>query len=480
MLPTKNVFGHKDAILYYNVLKKNLLLISKPSTGFVEKYTLLALWNMSEVKSFGSSRSKLVIQTNKLSGLGTSHLSFQTPMARRIVHLMQNKCEEECSCCSKPHPFSQMANSQSESSYGSGSDSDDEISVVKVELRSKSLQRLHSISDDFDTPRNGRKTPEPSSSNKILKKAATIDRFSNKQDVSENKKDDTILNSFLFAPNKMNKFYSDGVLPRNSTIPRVNTTRPSLPELENTYEEIKTESKVSLYEEIPDDLRKVPASPASSTPSTPSNYRNSWNGQQGKKQATSKTLHTSYSEDSRDTLVYEAMRRQGQFVTSPPPKVQQKEEEDSYVCMHSLTSRQSLSLKPTASDSRLTAKHNSDIPLYVNNTRSVSPIITYANLTDVWDTGKLAYAEISSDISLGPKSRSCSASPELTSYAQIDHNLTEALRVTSIQRKPVCRTQTLNTMEPKKTQNKKWLTKLTAKKLCTLTQKENSTNLLSH
>lgn len=476
VLPTQNLFGHKDAILYYNTIKKNLLLISKPSINVAEKCSLLAMWNMSEVKSFGSSRSKLVIQTNKSCSLGTSHLSFQTPMARRIVHLMQNKCEEECSCCSKPHPFSQMAGS--ESSNGSSSESDDEVSVVKVEVRSRSLQRLHSISSsEMDSvPRSGRKTPEPSSGNKILKKAATIDRFSTKQpNVIDNKKDD-VLNSFLFVPNKassnrMNKVYSDGILPRTSTMPRA--TRPSLPELENTYEEIKprAQSKNSLYEEIPDDLKKVSSS---STPSTPNGYRNSWSSQQGKdheaiQRTYSKTLHTSYSEGTQDThTVYEAMARQEELVgrqnSYPSPQTQQQEE-DSYVCMHSLTSQRSFSLKPITSDSQLMVKQNSSIPMYINNNRSGSPT-TYANLTDVCDTrstGSLAYAEISS--TTGPKSRSCSASPDpATSYAEIDHHLTEALRVTSIQRQPLCRAQTLDTADHKKAQNKKWLTKLTSKK----------------
>ena len=480
VLPNQNSFGHKDAILYYNSVTKNLLLISKPSIKAVEKCSLLALLNMSEVKSFGSSRSKLVIQTKKSCSLGTSHLSFQTPMARRIVHLMQNKCEEECSCCSKPHPFSQMASSQSESSNGSSSESDDEVSIVKVELRSRSLQRLHSINGELDSPpRNGRKTPEPSFSNKIMKKAATLDsRSFSKPDVIDSKKDDTILNSFLFVPNKMNHFNSDGILQRNGTIPRVKAVRPSMPELENTYEEIKPRSKNnSLYEEIPDDLKKVSSNPVvSSAPPTPS-FRNSWSGQQGKQQQShetvhrtySKTLHKSFSEDTQDALVYEAMSRQEQLAArqnsylSPQP---QQQEEDSYVCMHSLTNRQSLSLKPIASDSQLTIKQNSSIPMYINSNRSDSPI-TYANLTDVGDigsTGNLAYAEISSTMPIGSKSRSCSASPDPTSYAEIDHNLTEALRVTSIQRQPLCRSQTLDTAEHKKTQNKKWLTKLTAKK----------------
>ena len=479
VLPNQNSFGHKDAILYYNSVTKNLLLISKPNIKAVEKCNLLALLNMSEVKSFGSSRSKLVIQTKKSCSLGTSHLSFQTPMARRIVHLMQNKCEEECSCCCKPHPFSQMANSQSESSNGSSSESDDEVSIVKVEVRSRSLQRLHSVNSETDSPpRNGRKTPEPSFSNKITKKAATLDsRSFNKSDVIDNKKDDTILNSFLFVSNKMSHFHSDGTLPRNGTIPRLKSARPSMPELENTYEEIKPQSKnSSLYEEIPDDLKKTSSSPiVSSAPPTPS-YRNSWSGQQGKQQSHetvqrtySKTLHKSLTEDTQDPLVYEAMSRQEQLAarqnTYLSPQAQQQEE-DSYVCMHSLTNRQSLHLKPIASDSQLTIKQNSSVPMYINSKRSDSPI-TYANLTDVVDigsTGNLAYAEISSTVPVGPKSRSCSASPDPISYAEIDHNLTEALRVTSIQRQPLCRSQTLDTAEHKKTQNKKWLTKLTAKK----------------
>lgn len=477
VLPNQNSFGHKDAILYYNSVTKNLLLITKPNIKAVEKCSLLALLNMSEVKSFGSSRSKLVIQTKKSCSLGTSHLSFQTPMARRIVHLMQNKCEEECSCCCKPHPFSQMANSQSESSNGSSSESDDEVSIVKVEVRSRSLQRLPSINNETDSPpRNGRKTPEPSFSNKIMKKAATLD--SRKPDVIDNKKDDTILNSFLFVSNKMNHFHSEGILPRNGTIPRLKSARPSMPELENTYEEIKprVQSKnSSLYEEIPDDLKKVSSSPVvSSAPSTPS-YRNSWSGQ-GKQQQShetvqrtySKTLHKSLSEDTQDPLVYEAMSRQEQLAATQNSYLSQaqQQEEDSYVCMHSLTNRQSLNLKPTASDSQLTIKQNSSVPMYINSNRSDSPI-TYANLTDVGDirsTGNLAYAEISSTVPVGAKSRSCSASPDPTSYAEIDHNLTEALRVTSIQRQPLCRSQTLDTAEHKKTQNKKWLTKLTAKK----------------
>lgn len=435
---------------------------------------------MSEVKSYGSSRSKLVIQTKKSGSLGTSHLSFQTPMARRIVHLMQNKCEEECSCCSKPHPFSQMSNSQSESSNCSSSDSDDEISVVKIEFRSRSLQRLHSINHELDSsPRNGRKTPEPSSGNKIMKKAATIDnRCFNKSDNVEKTKDGTILNSFLFMPNnKMNKFKSDGILQRNGTIPRAMVSRPSLPEIENTYEEIKPQSKNSLYEEIPDDLKKVSSTAASSSaPSTPIGFRNSWSGQQGKQQAHktvqragSKTLHASFSEDTEDPLVYEAMGKQEQLALKqniyPPPQTQQQEE-DSYVCMHSLAIHKSLSLKSVASDSQLIAKQNSTIPMYVNNSRSGSPI-TYVNLTDVGDpvsTEKVAYAEISSDVAAGPKSRSCSASPDPISYAEIDHNLTEALRVTSTQRQPVRRTLTLDTAEHKKPHNKKWLTKLTTKR----------------
>ena len=482
MLPTKNLFGHKDALLYYNTIKKNLLLISKPNNSVVEKCSLLAMWNMSEVKSFGSSRSKLVIQTKNSCSLGTSHLSFQTPMARRIVHLMQNKCEEECSCCCKPHPFSQMASSGESSNGSSGSESDDEISVVKVEVRSRSLQRLHSVSHDMQmSPRNGRKTPEPSSGNKILKKAATMDRYSTRPsgDVTDSKKDDTILNSFLFSPNRMNKFNSDGILlPRNGTIPRA--SRPSLPESENTYEEIKprVQSKNSLYEEIPDDLRKKLANPVySSTPTTPNGYRNSWSGQQGKQlqsheslqRTYSRTLHASYSEDARDTLVYEAMNRQEELATKqhiyPSPPQTEQQEEDSYVCMHSLTNRQSLSLKPVASDSQLSMKQNSSIPMYINN--SNDNLVTYANLTDVSDircTGNLAYAEISSTMPTGLKSRSCSASPDPTSYAQIDHQLTEALRVTSIQREPLCRAQTLDTTEHKKVQNKKWLAKLTSKK----------------
>lgn len=373
----------------------------------------------------------------------------------------------------------------SESSTGSSSDSDDEVSVVKVEVRSRSLQRLHSINNELDSPpRNGRKTPEPSSGNKITKKAATIDRFSTKLqpvDVIDNKKEEAILNSFLFVPNKMSKFNSEGVIQRNGTIPRA--TRPSLPEMENTYEEIKPRvqsSTNSLYEEIPDDLRRVhvPASPACSTPPTPNGYRNSWNGQQhGKQQQLhetlhrTKTLHTSYSEDAKDTLVYEAMNRHEEPATKQQNSSylsphSQQQEEDSYVCMHSLTNRQSLSLKPAASDSQLTLKQNSSIPMYINNNRSDSPI-TYANLTDVYDTGStrnLAYAEISSAVPIKPKSRSCSASPDPTYYVEIDHRLTEALRVTSTQRQPLCRTQTLNTTEHKKTQNKKWLTKLTSKK----------------
>ena len=480
LLPNQNSFGHKDAILYYNTVTKNLLLISKPSITVVEKCSLLALLNMSEVKSFGSSRSKLVIQTKKSCSLGTSHLSFQTPMARRIVHLMQNKCEEECTCCSKPHPFSQMTNSQSESSNGSSSESDDEVSIVKVEVRSRSLQRLHSINNELDSPpRNGRKTPEPSFSNKIMKKAATIDsRSFSKPDVIDAKKDDTILNSFLFVPNQMNHFHSDGILPRNGTIPRVKAARPSLPELENTYEEIKPRAQSknnSLYEEIPEDLKKVSSNPASSAPTTPHGYRNSWSGKQQQSHETvqrtySKTLHKSLSEDTQDAaLVYEAMSRQEQLAVrqnSYPSPQPQQQEEDSYVCMHSLTNRQSLSLKPIASDSQLMVKQNSSIPMYINSNRSDSPI-TYANLTDVGDitrTGSLAYAEISSTMPIATKSRSCSASPDPTSYAEIDHNLTEALRVTSIQRQPLCRSQTLDTAEHKKTQNKKWLTKLTAKK----------------
>lgn len=479
VLPTKNLFGHKDALLYYNSIKKNLLLISKPSNGVVEKCSLLAMWNMSEVKSFGSSRSKLVIQTKNSCSLGTSHLSFQTPMARRIVHLLQNRCEEECSCCCKPHPFSQMASGSESSNGSSGSESDDEISVVKVEVRSRSLQRLYSVNNDVDLPpRNGRKTPEPSSGNKILKKAATIDRYSTRSaaDVIDSKKDDTILNSFLFSPNRMNKFNSDGVLPpRNGTIPRA--ARPSLPELENTYEEIKprVQSKNSLYEEIPDDLRKKsPNSFSSSTPSTPSSYRNSWGGQQGRQQShesiqRTRTLHNSYTEDTNDTLVYEAMNRQEELAKRqniyPSSPQTEQPEEDSYVCMHSLTNRQSLSLKPAASDSQIMVKQNSGIPMYINNGND--SLITYANLTDVSDTrstGSLAYAEISSTMPTGLKSRSCSASPDPTSYAQIDHQLTEALRVTSIQREPLCRAQTLDTTEHKKVQNKKWLTKLTSKK----------------
>ena len=126
-----------------------------------------------------------------------------------------------------------------------------------------------------------------------------------------------------------------------------------------------------------------------------------------------------------------------------------------------------------ASDSQLTVvKQNAVIPMYVNtlsnrsSSSSGSPI-AYVNLADVFDTGStgnLTYAEISSEVSLGPKSRSCSVSPEPNSYAEIDHNLTEALRVTSVQRKPVCRAQTLDTAEHKKAQHKKWLTKITAKK----------------
>ena len=117
-----------------------------------------------------------------------------------------------------------------------------------------------------------------------------------------------------------------------------------MPELENTYEEIKpTESKISLYEEIPDDLRKVSSSPAFSAPSTPNGFRNSWGGQQGKQKSheavqrtPSKTLHSSYSEDStKDALLYEAMNRQEQFITRQngysSPQAQQQE--DSYVCI---------------------------------------------------------------------------------------------------------------------------------------------------
>ena len=479
VLPNQNSFGLKEAILYYNSVTKNLLVISKPSNKAVEKCSLLALLNMSEVKSFGSSRSKLVIQTKKSCGLGTSHFSFQTPMACRIVHLLQNKCEEECSCCCKPHPFSQMSNSQSESSNGSSSESDDEISIVKVEVRSRSLQRLPSTSSEVESPtRSGRKTPEPSYSNKIMKKAATMDnRTYNKTEVIDNKKDDTILNSFLFVSNKMNHFSSDGILPRNGTIPRGKPARPSMPELENTYEEIKPRppsKNNSLYEEIPEDLKKVPSNSVCSAPPTPNGFRNSWGGQQqGKQQQShetvqrsySKTLHKSFSEDTKE---YEAMSRQEQLAirqNSFVPSYSQQEE-DSYVCMHSLTNRQSLSLKPVASDSQLSTKQNSSVPMYINSKRSDSPI-TYANLTDVSDigsTGNLAYAEISSTLLIGSKSRSPSPSPIPTSYAEIDHNLTEALRVTSIQRQPLCRSQTLDTAEHKKTQNKKWLTKLTAKK----------------
>ena len=480
VLPNQNSFGHKEAILYYNTVTKNLLVISKPSNKAVEKCSLLALLNMSDVKSFGSSHSKLVIQTKKSCGLGTSHFSFQTPMACRIVHLLQNKCEEECKCCCKPHPFSQMSNSQSESSSnGSSSESDDEVSIVKVEVHSRSLQRLPSTSSEVESPtRSGRKTPEPSFSNKIMKKAATMDnRTYSKPEVIDNKKDDTILNSFLFVSNKMNHFNSDGVLPRNGTIPRVKPTRPSMPEMENTYEEIKPrpQSKSSLYEEIPEDLKKVSSNSVSSAPPTPNGFRNSWGGQyQGKQQQShetvqrtySKTLHKSFSEDNKE---YEAMSRQEQLAirqNSFVPSDSQQQEEDSYVCMHSLTNRQSLGLKPVASDGQLSNKQISSIPMYINSKRSDSPI-TYVNLTDVSDigsTGNLAYAEISSTLPIGSKSRSPSPSPIPTSYAEIDHNLTEALRVTSIQRQPLCRSQTLDTAEHKKAQNKRWLTKLTAKK----------------
>lgn len=461
-LPAQNMFGQREAILYYNNVSKNLLVISKPGHNCMNKCSLLALWNMSEVKSFGASGSKLVIQTKKSASQGACHLSFQTPQARRIVHLLQNKCEEDCCCCCKPHPFSQMANNLSESSNGSSSDSDDEVSLVHVQLRSKSLQRL----DNIDlTPKTvsstcGRKTPEPTSSYKTAKKrAATIDtRLS-----GDHGNKDTLLQSFLFSPQHMNKFNSDsGINP--TRVSQTMKPQKSLPFLDtNNYEEIKPvvsspASKQSLYEEIPDDFRKAAVA-----------YRGSWGGKQLSQeivpQETEKTPHAFYREGS----IYEAMSRQEQV---PNPQASQSNSEDSYVCMHSLSNRSSsLSLKPVASDGQLTTNHNSSVPLYMNttNNRNSSPL-AYANLADVQDmgsTGNLAYIEISGGII--PNSRRSaerSLSPETSTipYAEIDHNLTEALRKTTAQRKPVCRAQTLDTAEHKKMPHKKWLAKLTAKR----------------
>ena len=461
-LPAQNLFGQKEAILYYNNVNKNLLIISKPGHNIMEKCSLLALWNMSEVKSFGASGSKLVIQTKKSASQGACHLSFQTLQARRIVHLLQNKCEEGCSCCCKPHPFSQMANNLTDSSNGSSSDSDDEISLVHVEVRSKSLQRLDDIDLTPKTNHSGRKTPEPASSHKLLKKkAATIDtRLSSRVEyVDDGKSKDTLLQSFLFSPQHMNKFNSDsGISP--TRVSQTMKPQKSLPLLDSKYEEIKPAvsspaSKQSLYEEIPDDFRKAAIA-----------YRGSWGGkqlsQESAPQETERTPHAFYKEGS----LYEAMNRQEQVSN---PQASQLNSEDSYVCMHSLSNRSSsLSLKPVASDSQLTTNHNSSIPLYMNTTnhRNSSPL-AYANLADMGSTGNLAYAEISDTII--PNSRRSaerSLSPETNSipYTEIDHNLTEALRKTSAQRRPVCRAQTLDTAEHKKMPHKKWLAKLTARR----------------
>jgi len=458
------LFGQKEAILYYNNLNKNLLIISKPGHNDMLKYSLLALWNISEVKSSGASGSKLVIQTKKSSNQGACHLSFQTPQARRIVHLLQNKHEEECSCCCKPHPFSQMAHSLSDNNNGSSSDSDDEISLVHVEVRSKSLQRLDDIDLTPKTINSGRKTPEPTSSRKLLKKkAATIDtRLPSKVDMDdEGRNKDTLLQSFLFSPQHMNKFNSDSVI-SPTRVSQTMKSQKSQPLLDSNYEEIKPAisspaSKQSLYEEIPDDFKKSAIA-----------YRASWGGKQLSQecvaQQTERTPHTFY----KDGSFYEAMNRQEQVSNLQASKLNN---EDSYVCMHSLSNRNSsLSLKPVASDSQLTTNHNSSIPLYMNTTnhRNSSPL-AYTNLADVQDmgsTGNLAYAEISGEIiPTSRRSAERSLSPETSSipYAHIDHNLTEALRKTSAQRRPVCRAQTLDTAEHKKT-HKKWLAKLTTKR----------------
>ena len=431
----------------------------------MQKCSLLALWNMSEVKSFGASGSKLVIQTKKSASQGACHLSFQTPQARRIAHLLQNKCKEGCSCCCKPHPFSQMANSLSDSNNGSSSDSDDEISLVHVEVRSKSLQRLDDIDLTPKTNNSGRKTPEPASSHKLLKKkAATIDpRFSSRVDLDDvGKNKDTLLQSFLFSPQHMNKFNSEsGISP--TRVSQTMKPQKSMPLLDSNYEEIKPivsspASKQSLYEEIPDDFRKAAVA-----------YRGSWGGKQLSQESVPQETERIPHAFSREASLYEAMNRQEQV---PNPQASQFNSEDSYVCMHSLSNRSSsLSLKPVASDGQLMTDHNSSIPLYMNTTnhRNSSPL-AYANLADVQDmgsTGNLAYAKISGEIihtSRSSAERSLSPETSTIPYAEIDHNLTEALRKTSAQRRPVCRAQTLDTAEHKKMPHKKWLAKLTAKR----------------